>query len=93
LKEVVEDLTGMGCEGFLAKPWNLRSEAALREFLSERGNQWFRVLRQDPKNWTAEVYGFYPQKGKGWASRKDNFYVGKFRGEHDPKDRFHLGNC
>jgi hypothetical protein len=84
LKELVEDLTRMGCEGLLAKPWNLRSEATLREFLFERGNQWFRTIRQDPKKWTAEVwaevYGFAPRKGEGWASRKNNFYVGKFRG-------------
>jgi hypothetical protein len=97
LKELVEDLTRMGCEGLLAKPWNLRSEETLREFLFERWNQWFRTLRQDPENWTAEVwaevYGYSPRKGEGWASRKDNFYVGKFRGEHDPKDGFHPGNC
>jgi hypothetical protein len=39
LKELVEDLTRMGCEGFLNKPWNSRNEATLREFLFERGNQ------------------------------------------------------
>jgi hypothetical protein len=56
LKELLEDLTRMGCEGLLGKPWNLRSEATLREFLFERGNQWFKTLRQDPENWTAEVW-------------------------------------
>jgi hypothetical protein len=45
LKDVVEDLTRMGCEGLLSKPWNLRSEAALREFLFERGKQWFRTFQ------------------------------------------------
>ena len=40
LKELIEDLTRMGCEGFFAKPCNLRNEAMLREFLFERGNQW-----------------------------------------------------
>jgi hypothetical protein len=97
LKEFVEDLTRMGCDGLLSKPWNLGSDATLREFLFERGNQWFKTLRQDPENWTAEVwarvYGFAPRKDEGWANRKDNFYVGKFRGDHDPKDRFHPGNC
>jgi hypothetical protein len=33
MKELVEDLTRMGCEGLLAKPWNLRNEAVLKEFL------------------------------------------------------------
>ena len=28
----------MVCEGLLAKPWSLRSEVTLREFLFERGN-------------------------------------------------------
>jgi hypothetical protein len=77
LKVLIEDLTRIGCEGFLAKPWNLRSEAILREILFERGNQWFRTIRQDPEKWTAEVwaevYKFSPRKGEGWASRKDSF--------------------
>ena len=34
LKELIEDLTRMGCEGLLAKPWNLLNEAALRDFYS-----------------------------------------------------------
>jgi hypothetical protein len=38
MKELVEDLTRMGCEGLLAKPWNLQNEAVLREFLFARGN-------------------------------------------------------
>jgi len=93
LKELVEDLTRMGCEGLLSKPWNLRSETTLREFLFEMGNQWFRILRQDPKKWTTEVwakvYGFSPRNDEGWANWKDNLYVGKFRKEHDPKEGFH----
>jgi hypothetical protein len=40
LKELVEELRRMGCDGLLRKPWNLRSEATLREFRYERGNQW-----------------------------------------------------
>ena len=38
LKELIEDLSRMGCEGLLAKPWNLRAEVTLCEFLFERGN-------------------------------------------------------
>ena len=29
LKELIEDLSRMGCEGLLAKPWNLQAEATL----------------------------------------------------------------
>jgi hypothetical protein len=39
LKELVEDLRRMDCDGLFGKPWNLRSEATLREFMYERGNQ------------------------------------------------------
>ena len=97
LKELIEDLSRMGCEGLLAKPWNLRAEATLHEFLFERGNQWFRTIRQDPKKWTAKiwdrVYGFLREKDEGWARRRDSFYVEKFRTDPDLKDGFHPGNC
>ena len=36
MRELIEDLTRMGCEGLLAKPWNLQNEAMLREFLFVR---------------------------------------------------------
>ena len=97
LKELIEDLSRMGCEGLLAKPWNLRAEATLREFLFERGNQWIRTMRQDPEKWTSDVwfgvYGFLKGKDEGWASRRDNFCVGKFRTDPDPNDGFHPRNC
>ena len=97
LKELIKDLTRMGCQGLLAKPWNLRSEATLREFLSERGNQWERIMWQVLELWTvevwADVYGFALRRGKGWANRKDTYFVGKFRTEHDLKDGFHPGDC
>ena len=97
MKELIEDLTWMGCEGLLTKPWNLQNEAVLREFLFERRDQWFRTMRQDPERWTtevwADVYGFAPKKGEGWASRKGTFFVGKFRAEHDPKDGFNPVDC
>ena len=50
LKELIEDLSRMGCEGLLAKPWSLRAEATLREFLFERGNQWFWTIMLDPRS-------------------------------------------
>jgi hypothetical protein len=56
----------------------------LQEFLFDRGNQWFRTIRQEPKKWKvevwAEVYTFSLEKGEGWANRKDNFYVGNSKG-------------
>ena len=97
LKELIEDLTWMGCEGLLAKPWSLQSEATLRELLIRERKPMVQIYAARSGKWTVEVwakvYGFTPRKGEGWASRKDSLYVGKFRGEHDPKDRFHPGNC
>ena len=49
-RELKEDLRAMGCEGLLAKPWNVQSEDMLREFLFLRGNQWDETTRRDPKN-------------------------------------------
>ena len=37
LQDLAEDLLVMGCEGLLAKPWNLKSEEILREFKVEKG--------------------------------------------------------
>jgi hypothetical protein len=84
LKELVEDLRRMGCDGLLGKPWNLRCEATLREFMYERGNQWFQTLRQDPKKWTAEVwakvYGFAPRKGEDGRTGRILFIWASFEG-------------
>ena len=38
LQALAENLRVMGCEGLLAKPWNLRAEDTLRVFKFERGN-------------------------------------------------------
>ena len=40
LKELKEDLRAMGCEGLLARPWNVQSDDMLRKFLFLRCNQW-----------------------------------------------------
>ena len=52
----------MGFIGLLSRPWNLQTEDALREFLSERGNQFEGTKRRAPESWTpdtwAKVYGF-----------------------------------
>ena len=52
----------MGCDGLLARPWNVQSEDMLREFLVLKGNHWDETTRRDPQNWTpdtwCEMYGF-----------------------------------
>ena len=80
LQELAEDLWIMGCEGLLAKPWNLRAENTLREFKYDRGNQWDHTHRRDPDNWTLDVwnrvYGFPRGILEGWARRRDGLFVG-----------------
>ena len=98
-RELKEDLRAMGCEGLLAKPWNVQVEDMLREFLFLRGNQWDETTktRRDPKNWTpdtwAEVYGFKRGIKDGWAGRKNGLFAEKFKGEFDPKEGLHPANC
>ena len=96
-RELKEDLRAMGCEGLLARPWNVQSEDMLREFLFLRGNQWDETTRRDPKNWTpdtwAKVYGFKRGIKEGWAGRKDGLFAGKFKGDVDPKEGLHPANC
>jgi hypothetical protein len=95
LQELAEDLRVMGCEGLLAKPWNLRSEDTLREFKYKRGNLWVDTKRRDSDGWTPDVwnrvYEFPRGILEGWANRCDGLFAGKFRGDADPKDGFHPG--
>ena len=97
LQAPAEDLRVMGCEGLLAKPWNLQAENTLREFKFERGNKWLGTKRRDPNSWTPEVknrvYGFPRWVREGWAGRRDGLFAGKFRADPSPKDGFHPGNC
>ena len=87
----------MGCEGLLARPWNVQSEDMLREFLFLRGNQWDETTRRDPGNWTpnswCEVYGFKMGIKEGWVGWKDGLFAGKFTEEVDPKEGLHPGKC
>ena len=97
LLELGEDLRIMGCEGLLAKPWNVQSDDVLRDFKFERGNQRLGTRKRDPDNWTLEVwarvYGFPRGVGEGWACRKDGWFAGKFKRDVDPKEGLHPSNC
>jgi hypothetical protein len=97
LQELAEDLRVMGCEGLLAKPWNLRSEDTLRGFKYERGNQWDHTKRRDPENGTPDVWNrvnkFPRGISEGWTGCRDGLFTGKFRGDADPKEAFQPANC
>ena len=89
LHELAEDFRIMGCEGLLAKPWNLKSEEILREFKYKKGNQWVHTKRSDLDSWTPDVwnrvYEFPKGIVEGWASCNDAFHAGKFRGIQRPE--------
>ena len=53
-QQLADDLTKMGCEGLLPKPWALKSEAIVREFLYERSNEYEGTIRRLPEKWTAD---------------------------------------
>ena len=39
--QLVENVTAMGCEGFLGKPWGFRNEAMIRELQEGIPNQFY----------------------------------------------------
>ena len=96
------DLYGIGCAGLLERPWNLKNEDFIRQFVlireqkMERRNIFDTTIRDRPEEWTAgvwrEVYEF-ASGGGGMANRTDLYIEGKFRNEADPKDGYPVRDC
>ena len=96
------DLQNIGCVGLLERPWNLKNEEFIQQFVMirehklERNNIFDTTIHDQPEEWTAgvwrEVYDFQP-KGGGMANRTDQYVKGKFRSEADPKDGFLVREC
>ena len=93
---LANDLTTMGCEGLLAQPWAMRSEALVREFWHPQSNEWEGTLRRLPELWTAdkwaEVYSFR-KAGRLKARRTDTWVDGKFRSPINSKDGHSVEDC
>ena len=97
-----EDLSSLGCAGLMERPWNLKNEEFIQQFVLiregklERNNTFDTTIRDRPEDWTAstwrEVYDF-PPRGCGMANRTDLYIDGKFRTEADPKDGFPVRDC
>ena len=97
-----EDLEGLGCMGLLDRPWNLKNEEFVQQFVmiqeqkAERCNIFDGTVRDRPEEWTAgvwrKVYNFLPGGG-GMANRTDQYVGGKFLHEADPKDGFPVREC
>ena len=96
------DLEDLGCAGLLERPWNLKNEDFIQQFVLiqegklERNNMFDTTIRDRPKEWTAgvwrEVYDFQPG-GSSLAHRTDLYIEGKFRNDADPKDGFQIRDC
>ena len=75
-----DDLGGLGCAGLLERPWNLKHEEFVQQFMMiqeqklERNNIFDATIRDRPEESTArvwrEVYDFLPGGG-GMANRTD----------------------
>ena len=87
-KQLLQDLTRMGCEGLLKEPWAFKSRAMAQEFLQPRYNQWEGTIRRLLDKWMAdswaEVYGFR-KEGRTVAGRTDRWIDGKFRSSSTQK--------
>ena len=96
------DLEDLGCAGLLERPWNLKNEEFIQQFVlireskMERSNMFDMTIRDRPEEWTAgvwrEVYDFQPG-GDNLAHRTDLYIEGKFRNDADPKDGFPVRDC
>ena len=97
-----DDLTGLGCRGLLERPWNLKNEEFVQQFVMiweqklERSNIFDTTICDRPEEWTAgvwrEVYNFL-SGGGGMANRTDKYVEGKFLHKVDPKDGFPVREC
>ena len=54
-RQLVEDLTRIGCEGLLVQPWCLKSEDMVGEFSQVCSNEWKSMIQRDPEQWTTDM--------------------------------------
>ena len=97
-----DDLVGLECAGLLERPWNLKNEDFVQQFMmiweekAERSNIFDGTIRDRSEEWTAgvwrKVYNFLPEWG-GMANQMDQYVEGKFLHKADPKDGFPVREC
>lgn len=94
-KQLMEDLSSMGCLGLIKKPWGFKDSWMMREVLKPP-NEFDHTLRSAPDCWTDEVWRrvYRFREGRaGLVNRKDEFVKDKFRGPVNPKDGFAIEDC
>ena len=97
-----DNLHGLGCAGLLERPWNLKNEEFIQQFvmIREQKLEWSNIcdttICDRPEEWTAgvwrKVYNILPGGG-GMANRTDKYVEGKFLHEVDPKDGYPVREC
>ena len=97
-----DNLYRVGCAGLLERPWNLKNEEFVQQFVMiqeqklELNNIFDATIRDRLEEWTAgvwrEVYNFL-LGGGGLANRTDKYVEGKFLHEVHPKDGFPIREC
>ena len=96
------DLEDLGCARLLKRPWNLKNEDFIQQFVLiregklEHNYMFDTTIRDRPEEWTVDiwrkVYDF-GLGGNGLANRTDLYIEGKFRNDADPKDGFSVRDC
>ena len=52
--QLIEDLTSMGCPGFIEKPWGFREERMVKELLGKLSNEFDNTLRGNLSLWSLD---------------------------------------
>ena len=81
------DLQNIGYAGLLERPWNLKNEEFIQQFVMiwehklERSNIFDTTIRDQPEEWTAGVWrevNDFLLGGGGMANRTDQYIEDKF---------------
>ena len=83
-----DDLQGLGCAGLLERPWNLKNEEFIQQFMMireqklERNNIFDTTIRDRSEEWTAgvwrEVYNFLPGEVEWRTGQTSTWRVSSF---------------
>ena len=97
-----QDLEGMGCVELLYRPWTIKKEEFVHEFVmirekqAKRSNIFDTTMQDQPEDWMARVWRAVYQfliGGPKLAKRTDKYMEGKFLHDVNPKDRFSVKKC
>ena len=68
----------------------------IQEKQAERSNIFDTTMRDQPEDWTAEIWRAvyqFPTGGSGLVNRTEKYIEGKFLHDVDPKDGFSVKEC